>query len=130
MSKSYEDKLEKFGTVDTDLSQLRIYENRFKDKQKAFKKEYKFFESNEHCPTCHQTITANFRSAKKVEITTQLGEIDKATVELKGKLDSILEKIVEKGDLTKELSRCQQAISESQREIQYRKRQILSLIHI
>ena len=36
-------------------SQLRIYENRFKDKQKAFKKEYKFFESNEHCLTCHQT---------------------------------------------------------------------------
>ena len=127
LSKSYEDKLEKFGTVDTDLSQLRIYENRFKDKQKAFKKEYKFFESNEHCPTCHQTITANFRSAKKVEITTQLGEIDKATVELKGKLDSILEKIAEKGDLTKELSRCQQAISESQREIQYRKRQIKAI---
>ena len=97
------------------------------NKQKAFKKEYKFFESNEHCPTCHQAITANFRSAKKVEITTQLGEIDKATVELKGKLDSILEKIAEKSNLTKELSRCQQAISESQREIQYRKRQIKAI---
>ncbi|ADO98757.1 recombination endonuclease subunit [Eurybiavirus PHM1] len=127
LSKSYEDKLEKFDSVDTDLSQLRIYENRFKDKQKAFKKEYKFFESNEHCPTCHQTITANFRSAKKVEITTQLGDIDKATVELKEKLDSILEQIAEKGNLTKELSRCQQAISESQREIQYRKRQIKAI---
>ena len=68
-----------------------------------------------------------FRSAKKTEITIQLGEIDKATVELKGKLDSILEKIAEKGDLTKELSRCQQAISESQREIQYRKRQIKAI---
>ena len=65
-----------------------------------------------------------FRNAKKVEITTQLGEIDKATVELKGKLDAILDKLSEKSNLTKELSRCQQAISESQREIQYRKRQI------
>ena len=86
LSKSYEKSLEDYQNVDANLSQLRIYESRFKDKQKAFKKEYKFFESNEHCPTCHQTITANFRSAKKVEITTQLGEIDKATVELKGKV--------------------------------------------
>ena len=127
LSKSYEEKLEKYDSVDTDLSQLRIYENRFKDKQKAFKKEYKFFESNEHCPTCNQSITANLRSAKKTEITIQLGEIDKATIELKGKLDSVLEKIAERGDLTKELSRCQQAISESQREIQYRKRQIKAI---
>ena len=124
LSKSYEDSLVKYSDVDKDLSQLRIYENRFKDKQKAFKKEYKFFDSNEHCPTCNQSITANLRNAKKVEITTQLGEIDKATVELKGKLDAILDKLSEKSNLTKELSRCQQSISESQREIQYRKRQI------
>ena len=91
LSKSYEKQLEEYVSVDTDLSQLRIYENRFKDKQKAFKKEYKFFDTNEHCPTCNQSITANLRSAKKTEITIQLGEIDKATVELKGKLDSILD---------------------------------------
>ena len=127
LSKSYEEKLEEYVSVDTDLSQLRIYESRFKDKQKAFKKEYKFFESNEHCPTCNQSITANLRSAKKTEITIQLGEIDKATVELKGKLDSILDKLSEKSNLTKELSRCQQAINESQREIQYRKRQIKAI---
>merc|ERR1712023_274105 len=54
LSKSYEDSLVKYSDVDKDLSQLRIYENRFKDKQKAFKKEYKFFDSNEHCPTCNQ----------------------------------------------------------------------------
>ena len=75
--------------------------------KKHLRKSINFLRTNEHCPTCDQTITKNFRSAKKVEITTQLGEFDKATVELKGKLDSILEKIAEKSDLTKELSRCQ-----------------------
>ena len=123
-SKLYEKSLEEFSSVDTDLSQLRIYESRFKDKQKAFKKEYKFFETNEHCPTCQQTITADLRNNKKSTITKQLTEIDKATVELKGKLDSILERVNEKSSITKGLSHCQQAISESQREIQYRKRQI------
>ena len=127
LSKSYEESLVEYQTVDTDLSQLRIYESRFKDKQKAFKKEYKFFESNEHCPTCKQTITEELRTNKKSGITDQLKEVEEATEKLRGELDSILVKIEEKNDIVKELSRCQQAISESQREIQYRKRQIKAI---
>ena len=125
LSKSYEESLVEYQTVDTDLSQLRIYESRFKDKQKSFKKEYKFFESNEHCPTCQQAITEELRTNKKSGITDQLKEVEEAAEKLRGELDSILVKIAEKNDIVKELSRCQQAISESQREIQY-----LSLIHI
>ena len=127
LSKSYEESLVEYQTVDTDLSQLRIYESRFKDKQKAFKKEYKFFESNEHCPTCQQAITEELRTNKKSGITDQLKEVEEAAEKLRGELDSILVKIAEKNDIAKELSRCQQAISESQREIQYRKRQIKAI---
>ena len=127
LSKSYEESLVEYQTVDADLSQLRIYESRFKDKQKAFKKEYKFFESNEHCPTCKQTITDELRTNKKSGITDQLKEVEEAAEKLRGELDSILVKIAEKNDIVKELSRCQQAISESQREIQYRKRQIKAI---
>ena len=127
LSKSYEDSLKEYANVDASLSQLRIYESRFKDKQKAFKKEYKFFESNEHCPTCQQAITEELRTNKKSGITDQLKEVEEATEKLRGELDSILVKIEEKNDIVKELSRCQQAISESQREIQYRKRQIKAI---
>ena len=127
LSKSYEESLVDYQNVDASLSQLRIYESRFKDKQKAFKKEYKFFESNEHCPTCQQTITEELRTNKKSGITDQLTQIEKATEQLRGELDDILVKISEKNDIVKELSRCQQAISESQREIQYRKRQIKAI---
>jgi DNA repair exonuclease SbcCD ATPase subunit len=127
LSKSYEESLVEYQTVDTDLSQLRIYESRFKDKQKSFKKEYKFFESNEHCPTCKQTITEELRTNKKSGITDQLKEVEEAAEKLRGELDNILVKIAEKNDIVKELSRCQQAIEESQREIQYRKRQIKAI---
>ena len=127
LSKSYEESLVEYQTVDASLSQLRIYESRFKDKQKTFKKEYKFFESNEHCPTCKQTITEELRTNKKSGITDQLKEVEKAAEKLRGELDTILVKIAEKNDIVKELSRCQQAISESQREIQYRKRQIKAI---
>ena len=94
---------------------------------KTFKKEYKFFESNEHCPTCQQAITEELRTNKKSGITDQLKEVEEATEKLRGELDSILVKIEEKNEIVKELSRCQQAISESQREIQYRKRQIKAI---
>ena len=127
LSKSYEKSLEDYQNVDASLSQLRLYESRFKDKQKAFKKEYKFFESNEHCPTCQQAITEELRTNKKSGITDQLKEVEEAAEKLRGELDSILVKIAEKNDIVKELSRCQQAISESQREIQYRKRQIKAI---
>ena len=127
LSKSYEKSLEDYQNVDASLSQLRLYESRFKDKQKAFKKEYKFFESNEHCPTCKQTITEELRTNKKSGITDQLKEVEEAAEKLRGELDTILVKIAEKNDIVKELSRCQQAISESQREIQYRKRQIKAI---
>ena len=124
LSKSYEDSLKEYANVDASLSQLRIYESRFKDKQKAFKKEYKFFESNEHCPTCQQAITEELRTNKKSGITDQLTQIETATEQLKGELDDILVKISNKNEIVQELSKTQQAISEAQREIQYRKRQI------
>ena len=127
LSKSYEDSLKEYANVDASLSQLRIYESRFKDKQKAFKKEYKFFESNEHCPTCQQAITEELRTNKKSGITDQLTQIEAATEQLKGELDDILVKISNKNEIVQELSKTQQAISEAQREIQYRKRQIKAI---
>ena len=127
LSKSYEDSLKEYANVDASLSQLRIYESRFKDKQKAFKKEYKFFESNEHCPTCQQAITEELRTNKKSGITDQLTQIETATEQLKGELDDILVKISNKNEIVQELSKTQQAISEAQREIQYRKRQIKAI---
>jgi len=127
LSKSYEESLQEYSNVDASLSQLRIYESRFKDKQKAFKKEYKFFESNEHCPTCQQTITEELRTNKKSGITDQLTQIEAATEQLKGELDDILVKISNKNEIVQELSTTQQAISEAQREIQYRKRQIKAI---
>ena len=127
LSKSYEDSLKEYANVDASLSQLRIYESRFKDKQKAFKKEYKFFESNEHCPTCQQAITEELRTNKKSGITDQLTKIETATEQLKGELDDILVKISNKNEIVQELSTTQQAISEAQREIQYRKRQIKAI---
>ena len=127
LSKSYEDSLKEYANVDASLSQLRIYESRFKDKQKAFKKEYKFFESNEHCPTCQQAITEELRTNKKSGITDQLTQIETATEQLKGELDDILVKISNKNEIVQELSKTQQAISEAQREIQYSKRQIKAI---
>ena len=124
LCQSFEKSIESYGDVDTEVSQLRLYESRFKDKQKAFKKEYKFFDKHDSCPTCEQTITANLRSAKKVEINTQLDEIEKATEQLQEKLKNILEQVSQKQTVMSELMTAQQKISECNKEIQWKKKEI------
>ena len=124
VSASYEKSLEAYGDVETELSELKLYESRFKDKRKAFNKEYKFFENHDSCPTCEQAITKNLRSAKKVEITTQLNELDIATKKLKTNLDSIVKKVQDKQVIMSDLREIQQKINSYNKEIQWKKKEI------
>ena len=124
ISASYEKSLEAYGDVETELSELKVYESRFKDKKKAFNKEYKFFENHDSCPTCEQAITKNLRSAKKVEISTQLNELDIATKKLKTNLDSIVKKVQDKQIIMSDLREIQQKINSYNKEIQWKKKEI------
>ena len=124
VSASHEKSLDSYGNVEEEVSQLRLYESRFTDRKKAFKKELKFFEKNDSCPTCKSIITEDVRANKKVEITSSIDEIEKASVALDGKLKSILNQVSEKQLVITELMGVQQKISECNREIQWRKKEI------
>ena len=124
LSASYEKDLESYGDVETELSELKVYKSRFKDKKKAFDKEYKFFENHDSCPTCEQTITSKLRTAKKVEITTQLTELETATEKLKSNLDAILQKVNDKQVIMNDLREVQQKINSYNKEIQWKKKEI------
>ena len=124
LSASYEKDLESYGDVETELSELKVYKSRFKDKKKAFDKEYKFFENHDSCPTCEQAITSKLRTAKKVEITTQLTELETATEKLKSNLDAILQKVNDKQVIMNDLREVQQKINSYNKEIQWKKKEI------
>ena len=124
ISASYDKSLEAYGNLDQEHTQLRVYESRFVDKKKAFNKEYKFYEKNDTCPTCKQSLTEELKVDKKTEITASLKELEDASVALKRNLDDILTKVTEKEIIVDDLRSVQQKISNCNREIQWKKKEI------
>ena len=124
ISASYDKSLEAYGNLDQEHTQLRVYESRFVDKKKAFNKEYKFYEKNDTCPTCKQSLTEELKVDKKTEITASLKELEDASVALKRNLDTILTKVTEKEIIVDDLRSVQQKISNCNREIQWKKKEI------
>ena len=121
---SKEKSLEAYGDLDKEQTELLVYQDRFKTKKKAFNKEYKFFDKNDNCPTCHQAITEELKNDKKKIINVSLKELDDATVALQQKLEILLEKIAERQIIHNEIREINDTISSYNKEIQWKKKQI------
>ena len=121
---SKEKSLEAYGDLDKEQTELLVYQDRFKTKKKAFNKEYKFFDKNDTCPTCHQAITEELKHDKQKIINVSLKELDDASVALQQKLDIILERVSERNIILNEVREINDTISTYNKEIQWKKRQI------
>ena len=121
---SKEKSLEAYGDLDKEQTELLVYQDRFKTKKKSFDKEYKFFDKNDNCPTCHQAITEELKNDKKKIINVSLKELDDASVALQQKLDILLEKISERQIINNEVREINDRISSYNKEIQWKKKQI------
>ena len=121
---SKEKSLEAYGDLDKEQTELLVYQDRFKTKKKSFDKEYKFFDKNDNCPTCHQAITEELKNDKKKVINVSLKELDDASVALQQKLDILLEKISERQIINNEVREINDRISSYNKEIQWKKKQI------
>ena len=121
---SKEKSLEAYGDLDKEQTELLVYQDRFKTKKKSFDKEYKFFDKNDNCPTCHQAITKELKNDKKKVINLSLKELDDASVALQQKLDILLEKISERQIINNEIREINDTISSYNKEIQWKKKQI------
>ena len=121
---SKEKSLEAYGDLDKEQTELLVYQDRFKTKKKSFDKEYKFFDKNDNCPTCHQAITEELKNDKKKVINVSLKELDDASVALQQKLEILLEKIGERQIINNVVKDINDRISSYNKEIQWKKKQI------
>lgn len=82
------------STVRTNKQKLDQYYAQFKNQVKTVVKEAKFFDDNEHCPTCDQDIAEELRQEKKNSATTKAKELkttmDEAEVQRKVYEDEIV----------------------------------------
>lgn len=85
-----EAKLDKVGKK---KSELEKYQFQFESKIKKFKKDVKFYEDNDQCPTCDQEITTDTKGRKISESNKSREEIETAGTELQQQLDSLKEVI-------------------------------------
>jgi len=66
------------SALDTKINEMGKYVFQFNAKQKASNKEIKFYEDNEDCPTCQQTIEASFRLDKVQNAKDKWDELEEA----------------------------------------------------
>ena len=110
------------GDVTNKLNELRVYQSKFNDKKKTLNKEMKFYEENDRCPTCSQTITESSKKSNQKGISDQLSAIESATVDLKQKLEEIKEQVSLKEGKIKEIRDIQSNISSDTKEIRWKKK--------
>ena len=112
------------GDVTSKLNELKVYQSKFNDKKKTLNKEMKFYEENDRCPTCSQTITERSKKTNQQGISDQLNQIESATVDLKQKLEEIKEQVSLKEGKIKEIRDIQSNISSNTKEIRWKKKSI------
>ena len=112
------------GDVTSKLNELKVYQSKFNDKKKTLNKEMKFYEENDRCPTCSQTITERSKKTHQKGISDQLNQIASATVDLKQKLEEIKEQVSLKEGKIKEIRDIQSNISSDTKEIRWKKKSI------
>ena len=125
------DKIQKeadeLGDVSAKLNELNIFQSKFKDKTKSLNKELKFYNDNDTCPTCTQSITIDLRTAKKTGINTQLEELNSATTDLQKKLTTVKDKLSQKEAKMKEIRDIQSNITANIKEVGWKKKSIFKI---
>ena len=119
--------LEEYDNVEDEHNKLRIYESKFNDKFKKLRSDYKFFEKNDTCPTCKQSIDQELRTDKKTSITSSISELEIASSELKGKLQKVQEDLQAKKNLLAQLQELNAQMVSNNKEISWKEQSIEKL---
>ena len=77
-STTIEDVSKKLESLNTKKRKLLEYQTTFKSQVKAVVKEAKFFDENEHCPTCDQAIAEELREEKKTSAQKRAKQLNDA----------------------------------------------------
>lgn len=109
-----------FGKCEEQLKELTAYRTRFTDKNKKLNSDHKFFDKNDSCPTCKQSITEELRTEKKESILSQLLELEKANTDLESKISDINAKLTEKNAILQEISVINSEITSKNKEISWK----------
>jgi DNA repair exonuclease SbcCD ATPase subunit len=82
-----EDVSKKMQKIDAKKQKIIEFQSTFKSQVKSVVKEAKFFDENEHCPTCDQSIAEELRLSKKEAATARAKELNEAITKSKEEME-------------------------------------------
>lgn len=85
----------KFKEANEMLAQLTSYESEFKTKIKTLVKDTKFYENNDHCPTCDQDIGEELKESKLAEARKKASELQSGGVKVQSERVKVTETLEE-----------------------------------
>ena len=103
--------LDKLSGANKKLNTLNNLKGKLTNKCATYKKQHEFFEENDTCPTCSQSITKEVREHKAGVIRSQVKELVLAIEELRCNMLDEQERCDEHTALSKQLSDVQQKIA-------------------
>jgi len=79
-------------TLKATITKVNTLSNKISSKQKTYNKEKVFFEQNDSCPTCGQSIEEHFKQEKITLLSDKLAEVEKAMSDLGQQLSDLQSK--------------------------------------
>jgi len=76
-------------TLKTTISKITSIKEKLSTKRKSHAKEKKFFEENDACPTCGQSIAEHFKQEKITLLSDKLAEVEKGVSDLGQQLSDL-----------------------------------------
>lgn len=93
------------------LAQLTSYESEFKTKIKTLVKDTKFYENNDHCPTCDQDIGEELKETKLTEARKKASELQSGSIKVQSERVKVTETL-------EELNQRQMVVQENLQKVQ------------
>ena len=120
-------KLEELASTNSTLKKLNSIKAKLEQKIQTIVSDHKFFQENDVCPTCTQSIGEEFRLSKVSEIEEKSKELQKGYQELEDTIQSELKKDEEFAEYSSKLNGLNSNISYNNVKISGLNKQIKSL---
>ena len=104
-------------SVQKKLNEILKIESKFEEKLKKLKKEIKFYQDNDHCPTCDQDIDDEIKSKKVGQNESKIVEVNEAFDKLQIELDKENQRLLDIMEINKAVQELLEKVSDGNNQI-------------
>tara|TARA_R110000787_G_scaffold64825_7_gene146279 strand:- start:316 stop:2031 length:1716 start_codon:yes stop_codon:yes gene_type:complete len=109
------------------LNDIKAIESKFEDKTKKVKKEIKFYEQNDNCPTCNQSIDEQHKCSSIEQGSVKLKDIEDALSKLEVELNKENERLLDIMEINKQIQKFLETITDNNNQVSSLNRYIKKL---